>query len=146
MSKKLNFRIVEGEEDFTDIYEDLKQDFLENNLTQLELLKKYDLSMKKLKNLRKQMEDEGVEFPKVYYGKKPPEDRYIYFNKRDDTYMVQKNIRGRIKRYGSYDTIENARFVRDALVENNWDDKKVKRIMMKRATWMSSKFMKKRFE
>ena len=145
MSKKLNFRIVEGERDFSDIYDDLKQDFLDNNLSQVELMKKYDISMNQLKNLRKEMEDAGVEFPKVYYGTKSPENRYIYYNKRDNTYMIQKYLRGRVKRFGSYDNIEDARFVRDVLLENNWNGKRVRKIMLNRATEMSSKFLDRKF-
>lgn len=138
----MNFRIVEGERDFSDIYEDLKNDFLKNEENQQTLRRKYDLSVNQIRKLRQQMIDEGVVLPKTYFGNKPKEDRYIYTNNRDGVFMIVKNIKGKSRHYGTYDNIENARVVRDALLKHNWDKEKVQKVMIAKATQGSSTFLK----
>ena len=140
----MNFRIVEGERDYSDIYEDLKQDLLDGK-NQLDTRKKYDLSVKQFHALKQQMIDEGVEFPETYYGAKKPENRYIYWNRRDNCYMIVKSIRGKTKRFGTYDNLEDARFVRDKLLENKWNRRRVLPLIVKRATQGSGSFNKHKY-
>jgi len=47
-------------------------------------------------------------------------NRYIYKNSGDH-YIIRKIINGKQENYGTYNSLEEARTVRDQLIENNWD-------------------------
>lgn len=51
---------------------------------------------------------------------KSVEDKYIY--KRNGKYQISRNVNKHNVSYGVYNSIEEARNVRDKLVENNWDE------------------------
>jgi len=48
------------------------------------------------------------------------EDKYIYL--RNGKYQISRHTRKHNVSYGVYNTIKEARKVRDKLVENNWDE------------------------
>lgn len=44
-------------------------------------------------------------------------------------FVIKKRFGVKLKRFGRYDSLEEAEKVRDLLIENDWDKKKVKRIL-----------------
>lgn len=64
----------------------------------------------------------------------PPFDhipKYIQIEKRKNKckFVIMKLFGTKRKRFGSYDTLEEAEKVRDLLIEHDWDKKKVRRIL-----------------
>ena len=52
------------------------------------------------------------------------DDMYIY--KRDDKYEIRKSHNHTTHYYGRYPTLDEARKIRDKLIENNWNTTKVR--------------------
>lgn len=57
------------------------------------------------------------------FSRKSKFGKYISYS--GDVFVIQKNLNGKIKTFGSYDNIDNATIARDILVENNWDESKI---------------------
>lgn len=53
---------------------------------------------------------------------KKDENKYISKQKTDggEYFTVQKKIKGKLKRFGYYKTLDEAKEVRDELIKNNW--------------------------
>lgn len=122
----VNFRIVENSNDnLEEIYSEFKQDFLNPTIKVADLKSKYDLSHAKYKHLREKVFDEtglnqkpcrigGPHFPIT-------EKRFIkeYSNGKC---IIYKTVNGVKKSFGTYDDLETAQYVRDRLVESDWDE------------------------
>ncbi|MBR0369215.1 MAG: hypothetical protein IJH63_00660 [Methanobrevibacter sp.] len=107
------------------IYEEFKKDFINPEVKVSVIKEKYDLSPSQYRDLKNRvLTDTGLTMKpsKCGYGNiVENKDKYIAYTK--SAYVIYKTFEdGHRKSYGSYDSIETARFVRDKLVENNWDD------------------------
>lgn len=54
--------------------------------------------------------------------------RFIYYDKINKRYRIQKRLNKRKVTYGTYATLEEAMSVRDCLVECDWDKKQLQEI------------------
>ncbi|MDO5851437.1 MAG: hypothetical protein Q4Q23_03025 [Methanobacteriaceae archaeon] len=61
-------------------------------------------------------------------------DRYI--NKKGNKYYVSRIFKGKYLRYGSYDTIQKARYIRDMLISNNWNIEKIDSLKVKNNNYL----------
>lgn len=64
----------------------------------------------------------------------PPFDhipQYIQIEKRKNKckFVIKRRFGVKLKRFGAYDSLEEAEKVRDLLLENNWDKKKVRELL-----------------
>lgn len=69
---------------------------------------------------------ENIKLPSFEHN---PKYIYIETYKKKVKFAIRKRFNGKRKRFGWYDTLEEAEKVRDLLIENDWDKKKVKRIL-----------------
>lgn len=69
---------------------------------------------------------EGIELPPFEHI-----PQYIQIEERRNKtkFVVKRRFGTKLKRFGMYNTLEEAEEVRDLLVENDWDKKKVRRIL-----------------
>lgn len=120
MSSDVQFRIVEGNDcvDTIDV-EEFKKDFLDPSLSVNDICEKHNISKNNYQRLKKE------HFPdtrKPFIVNTAPIcdiDRYI--SQRDGGYVVSKRISGSQRYFGIWNTLEQARTVRDILESNNWD-------------------------
>lgn len=64
----------------------------------------------------------------------PPFDhipKYIQIEKKKNKckFVIKKRFGVKLKRFGGYDTLEEAEKVRDLLIEHDWDKKKVRKLL-----------------
>lgn len=120
----VSFKIVEGNDDWLNVYPMFKEDFLDVNVKVDDLKKKYGLTHGKYNHLRKQVLKETglIEKPVVNGGRKltHKESRFIIKNKKG-TCRICKTINSIKTSFGTYPDFETAKIVRDKLVESNWD-------------------------
>ena len=129
----LNFRIIDGETNpHKDIYEDFKKDYLDENITKGEMLKKYGLNSNAYRHLKDRvMEETGVnrKVSRVRYTNAWANySRYIDYMKKSDKYRVSKMIMGKKHHFGLYKDLETAEYVRDRLEANDWSQDEYKQI------------------
>lgn len=122
----VDFNIVEGNDDWMNIYPDFKEDFLDININVSQLKQKYDLSFGKYNYLRKKVLKETglIEKPAKIGGRNYiyKEDRFIRKNKNGSCTIWKTLNRTKIC-FGTYSDFETAKMVRDKLVECDWDKK-----------------------
>ena len=126
-SSKPKFRVVENPYDFSDIYDDFKEDYLKRDVTVSDMLEKYDISYSKYKQLRKQVAEEtGVNIKPSMNSiatRWETESKYIDQLKTTKKYRVSKYIDGVFRHFGVYSNLDVAIYVRDRLIESNWSQK-----------------------
>lgn len=89
--------------------------------------------------------------PKIYKKspKRDPSMKYITKNKTDGKYYIRKGIghKGKKKtlRYGTYRTLEDAKTIRDALIENGWQQRSVDRLCKEHHIYRCDKQSKVRY-
>lgn len=124
----VNFRIVECNEknDLEGIYSEFKEDFLNPNITVSRLYSKYGLSYRKYSLLRERvLEETGL-------SKKPSKtmkntstsiitDNTYIRQYKSGYYYILKKINGKRHHFGYYNDLDTVRFVRDELIEHDWD-------------------------
>lgn len=121
-----NFRIVENDRDYSEIYDDFKKDYLSREVTVAHMLEKYDISANKYRQIKKEVAEEtGVNIKPTMHSvatKWKYETRYIDKLKNTGKYRVSKFINGFHKHFGVYDDLKTAIYVRDKLEENDWSE------------------------
>lgn len=122
----VSFNLIEGNDDWINVYPDFKADFLDETVNVSDLKKKYGLSNGKYKYLREQVLDEtGLQEKPIKLGGRNlafKEGRFIVRDKKG-TCRIYKTI-DRVKiSFGTYPDFETAKLVRDKLVECKWDKK-----------------------
>ncbi len=122
-----NFVVVEGDSttEFSDIYEDFKKDYLDENTTVKEIRNKYDLSNPRYNRIRKLVAEEtGVnrKVSKNVVGTRWIHDRkFIDLQRNTGKYRVSKVRNGSYMHCGVYDDLDTAIYVRNKMIEHNWD-------------------------
>ena len=125
MSKKINFKIVEGSYGTDVDFEQLKKDYLNPNVYVDDILKKHNISRREYRNLKARLAEEtGV-------SRKPSNLRghssfigvvkYISQDPLTQKYRVAKFVDGVLRHFGRYESLEDAINVRNKLAKNNWD-------------------------
>lgn len=69
---------------------------------------------------------EGIELPPFEHI---PQYIQIEERKNKTKFVVKRRFGTKLKRFGMYNSLEEAEKVRDLLIENDWDKKKVKKIL-----------------
>ena len=120
----VNFRWVDDTTPKVDM-DQLKQDYLNPDCSVKDILKKHNISRNEYYRLRRIIVDEtGVLAKPSNFGGKPhifDVSRYISQDPLTLKYRVGKYIKGVLKHYGRYSTLEEAIKVRDDLIEHDWD-------------------------
>ena len=127
LKAKPKFSIIESSyENYDGIYEDFKRDYLSVDITVNEMLDKYNLTPNQYRRLKNRVaEDTGVNRKLsrnttgslwVYC------DKYIDTHKSENKFKVSKVINNKTFFYGIYDSLEEARYIRDTLEANDWSD------------------------
>ena len=131
---KPNFRIIENYHAEVD-YDSFKEDFLNPYMCVDEIKNKYGMTNSDWKEYRsKVLEDTGLKRkPSYTYGKlhyihdKYGTGNYIhngkaeYIQKKTNGYIIVKKWGKNAKYYGRYKDYDTAKYVRDKLVECDWD-------------------------
>lgn len=127
----MNFNVIEGEADFSDIYEDFKRDFLNPYLYRKELMRKYRLSENSYSKIRKQVVAEtGITTkPNKYHPAIPTETSYIH--KAKSKWQICKYINRKKNFFGTYENLHVAMLIRDELIKCNWDKSQLASIQNK---------------
>ena len=113
-----NFNIIEGHYEDID-YESFKEDYMNMFIPKSEILKKYDLTHNRyLKYGRQVYKDTGFKRSSGV----PSVGMNTNIKSTGKRFRVDKEIKGKKFYCGTYDTIEDARRVRDFLVEHNWSN------------------------
>lgn len=120
----MNFTIVENYEVSVD-YEEFKKDFMSMEYTNIELRKKYDLSPNKYKEYSKKVcTDLGISRKPKAIPKNPIksiEANGQFISMHRNKWRVGKSFGSSTYLYrGSYDSLEEAKVVRDYMVRNEW--------------------------
>lgn len=116
------FRIVEKVTPDVD-YESFKKDFLDPNVTVDELSERYSLAPSDYREYRDRVLSEtGLERKPAFHGRDIKIRDETYITRRYNGYDVFKHINGKYKFFGKYKDLGTARFVRDKLIESNWDE------------------------
>ena len=121
----INFRIVEGNKRENNIdFEQLKLDYLDPKCTVAQLLKKHNITLGEYYRQKERIvEETGVPI-KPFQGKKSPFiqcKQYITQDPLSKKYRVAKMVKGILKHFGRYNTLQEAVRVRDVLIDHNWD-------------------------
>lgn len=128
------FRIVEDTSEFRDIYEYVKQDYLDPKVRVSDILKKYNISNKNYQRIRKEIiEETGVTRKPMDYDFDEHwrhETRFISQVKTTKKFKVVKVMNGKYHHFGVYDDLKTALEVRDILEEANWDKEVYKKLRM----------------
>lgn len=122
---KPSFNIIESSyEDYDDIYEDFKNDYMSCAITVKKMQEKYDITPNQYRRLKNRvMEETGVnrKLSRNTTGSMWVHcDKYIEGHKSSNRYKVSKVINGKKFFFGVYDSLEEAKFIRDRLEEENW--------------------------
>ena len=138
----MKFTLIEGETDFSDIYNEFKQDFLNPNLLRSEIMKKFNLSENEYRKIRKQVVKEtGVAAkPNKYHPVIPCETSYIHKSK--SKWMIVKYVDGKKKFFGTYDDLRVAMLIRDELIKYNWDKSELEKIRNRIFTDLRDEYFK----
>lgn len=119
---KPNFRIIEGESDEID-YESFKKDYMNQFIHKSEILKKYDLNHNRyLKYGRRVFEETGF---KRKSGVPYPKSMTNIRRGGHGTYSIYKTINGKKLFCGTYDSVDEARKVRNFLISHNWSNEAI---------------------
>lgn len=128
----INYRVIEGnqQDDFPQ-FDEFCTDFFNPNLYVRDLRRKYGLSRNEYNRLRERLVEKynvHIKPTKFHPSAEHPEDMTYIHKHNDDKFAVIKLIDGKKVYYGSYDTVDVARRIRDELIENNWDKTKLEDI------------------
>lgn len=84
----------------------------------------YDLTLHLKEYLEKNNWDETI-VQYIVNVTKSIQDRDKYIEHDNEKYYIYKTVKGKKENYGKYDNIEQARYVRQKLIENGWERKKI---------------------
>ena len=126
MSRDVTFHIVSNSDENLDlIYPEFREDFLNPKIHVPELKKKYDLSVARYNHLRNKVLDEtGLKDKPTLKGGRNytiTEKRYIIQHKHGKC-TIYKTVDKYKRSFGTYPDFETAQYVRDKLVECDWDE------------------------
>ena len=125
MKKRPNFRIIENADDKID-WDELKKDYLDPYMCIDDICKKHDISRKKYYTFSKRL----IKETGIPYKPNAKNNRLLEYNQNKHIYFVELSGKYRLTRfrnkkthyYGDYDTLEQAREVRNLMIEHNWSD------------------------
>ena len=126
MKDKPRFRIIDGDKWTSDVdFEQLKIDYLNPTITVDEILKKHNISRGEYHRQRKKIvEETGVPVKPSVHGGQPKihnSSEYITYDSLAQKFRVSKYIKGMLRHYGRYKTLEEAQRVRDVMIDHDWD-------------------------
>lgn len=95
--------------------EEFKKDYLDKSITARDMQEKYRISPRQYRLVVRQVYDK-------YNPKKKSRmvDKHIYQN-GFGKFVIRKRKSGEFGYYGAYDTLKEARTIRDRLISYNWD-------------------------
>lgn len=76
----------------------------------------------------------GLDYPLPHKLKLKPKNNpkitnYTYIRKKgEQSFQIRKHINGELKYFGTYATLEYARYIRDELIKNDWNEEKLSEI------------------
>ena len=114
-----NFRIIEGEYEDID-YESFKEDYMNLFVTKSEILEKYDLTHNRYCRYGNRVyEETGF---KRKSGVQPVTDMLNIRSASKGKYRIDKQIGHRKLYCGTYDSLDEAKRVRNFLVKHDWSN------------------------
>ena len=127
MQDEIKFQIVENPEKFNEtVYQQFQKDYQNYNIRPRELMEKYQFSQidssRYIHEIYRRAgfrRKRGVQNP-----------RHIY-KLETGVYRVSKTINGKTYHYGVYQKEKDAVYVRDKLIQSNWDIGKLEEIRYK---------------
>ena len=125
MKARPNFRIVEGGSQIDVDMDELKKDYMDSTMSVDMILKKHNITRSKYYKLKpKIVEATGEPVKPSRFGGNPvfiDVGKYITQDPFSKKYRVAKYIDGMLKHFGRYKTFEEAKQVRDIMIEHEWD-------------------------
>jgi len=116
MAEKVNYRIIEGDYDTVD-YEEFKKDYMDEFMPKKAILEKYDINHQKyLRYGRMVYRDTG-------FRRKAgvtPIGFSTNIREHRGRWRIDKQINGKRHYFGTYDSFDEAKKVRDYLIAHNW--------------------------
>lgn len=127
------FNIIESSyENYDDIYDDFKNDYMSVGITVKEMLEKYGLTSNQYRRLKNRvMEETGInrKFSRKTTGSMWTHcERYIESHKSSKKFKVSKVTDGKRHFFGIYDSLEEATYVRNELEKHNWSIEHYKKL------------------
>lgn len=116
----MNFRVVDGKDDFEEKYEKFKELYCDSTVKSKEIMEKLQLSNRMYRKMRQEVINRtGFKRP-PFKSLSYADDRYVH--KTDaDHFEIRKRLDGKQISFGTFETMEIACKVRDYLEMNNWD-------------------------
>ena len=125
MKKRPNFVIVENADDDID-WDELKNDYLNPHMSIKDICDKHRISRKKYYTYSKELAEEtGIPFKPTAKNNRLleyNENKHIYYVELTGKYRLTRFRKKKTHYYGDYDSLEEAKEVRNLLMEHNWDD------------------------
>ena len=127
MQDKINFRIVENPEKFKEtIYQKFLKDYMNTDIRPYELMEKYQFSQIDYSRYISEI------YRRTGFKRKRGVQKPIHIDKRENgVYRVSKTINGKTYHCGVYKNKNNAVYVRDKLIQSNWNMHKLNKIRKK---------------
>ena len=124
---KPNFRIIEGGYDDVD-FEEFKKDYMDMRVSKSDILKKYDLNHNKYLRYGNQVYKEtGFKRRRGVNALLKPM-QYIRCEK-NGKYAIYKQIHGKKKYFGTWESLDDAKQIRNYLVEHKWTDTAINNVI-----------------
>lgn len=126
LKRKINFRIVEGEQEDGIDFNQLKKDYLDEDISVGEMVRKHGLSRKRYYKYyhKRLVKETGYDIKPNKMCKNSQINKVLKYITQDPltgTYRVAKYVDGKLLHFGGYKTLEEAVRVRDVMADHNWD-------------------------
>ena len=114
-TKNIQFNIIEGIDE-TDLFEAIKEDYYNTNLSVEEIRNKHDVSLTKWRTLFiKRLKENNLPL------RKKPKGKYYYWDKNRGMFKVQRHIKNKPIFFGYYSTEEEVKERIEELNRNGWE-------------------------
>ena len=122
----MNFRIIEGAYEERVDFEQMVEDYLDEKKSVQQLVERQGISKKKYYKYwhKKLVEATGIPVKPSKVNKNSSINRIMKYITQDplsQKFRVAKFLNGKIHHFGRYDTLDEARRVRDILIDVGWD-------------------------
>lgn len=115
------FNIIENPvHHYETVYDEIKVDYVDNQLPVEEIQQKYDISQKEWKHVLNKFREDNIPI-RVRGGEgKYSSVKYYYYNKASGTYTVKKWVNGKSESFGTYPTEREAKQRVNYLKSRGW--------------------------